>query len=303
MLRQPSLNKKLPLLILLGLIPSTAAMYLISFVAPVALGIALTAAATAAICGISMAYKSRVQDNAAVTRSNISTFLDRQVQRGKRLAIVDPETTLLKRWYFELRLSEELVRRQRYGSSITVLAVERLDVPRSGDPASHSEQPELDFVQMLTHGLRALDFATKVSDGRYCMCLPHTEKSGAQAIAVRLAKEVGRARIAVGVSEYDASEKEARSVIERAFAHTALVSEWEEPAQPQLRRLEYGELVARVSEEETGAVSVAAEETPRAVKARLRRAAKRAGLALRLSDGDGVVYFQRMDAEPETNAA
>jgi len=46
--------------------------------------------------------------------------------------------------------------------------------------------------------------------------------------------------------------------------------------------------------EAEGRVTLAPDETASGVKTKLRRAAKNAGVVLRLSDRDGSVYFQRV---------
>jgi GGDEF domain-containing protein len=287
---------RVALLVLLAVVPSTASIYLISLVAPVAFGVALTAFVTAVLCGLLMFFHARRTKDEASSHHLISSLLERQVHRGKRLAIVDPETTLFKRWYFDLRLSEEILRCHRYGSSMTLLALER-PCASGGDQTSEEDQ---DFVHVFMRNLRALDLATRVGDGEYCVCLSHTDKRGGEAVASRLLHGLGDTQVKVGIVEYDPANKlGGEFLIERAFAEAVPCSSWH-PVQNEPPRADFRDIVERVRLQQAGSVPVGRDETVRGVKTRLRRAAKRSGVSLQLSERDGVVYFQRA---MEENAA
>src|SRR5438046_1811237 len=51
-------------------------------------------------------------------RHDFSSYLEQQVRYGKQIVIRDPQTTLLQRWYFELRVHEEIDRCKRYGNQM-----------------------------------------------------------------------------------------------------------------------------------------------------------------------------------------
>ena len=294
------LTKRLPLIVLLGLVPAMALMFLISLVAPVAAAIALTAIVIGAICGLAIDLHAReVKD---MTQSNrlINTLLEKQVQPARRLVILDPETTLFKRWYFDLRLSEELNRCKRYGSPMAMIAVRRAASSSKAEPQVPRET-EVDFVKVFMRNVRTLDLATKLNESDYCICLPHTDRGGAESVATRLLAEVGTAQISVGVAEYSSEDKESDLIIERAFAGTVAAAVFQAVPKLEKKRADYKELLERVRIEEAGQVALAPDETPSGVKARLRRAAKTAGVVLRLTDREGTVYFERI-ARQETQS-
>jgi GGDEF domain-containing protein len=322
------INNKSSLLVLLALIPSTLSMYIVSAVAPSALGITLTAVTTAAICGVAVVMGTRDVHQVPRASRLISAMLERQVQPGRRLAIVDPETTLLKRWYFDLRLTEEINRSHRYGSKLAVLSVRRADEPQPG-----SGETEVDFVQVFTRRMRSVDFATRISSGVYCVCMPHTDAAGAHAAAARLSDEIGAERVTMGMAEYDEDVKDVGSLVERALESritlfedpgatihaggepvespqaaepssvevarsNGFYSEEPAPSTPQAlndapEKSTAAGLLERIRSEDSGSVDVGPEETRREVRSRLRRAAKRAGVVLQLSDVEGAVHFKR----------
>jgi GGDEF domain-containing protein len=266
-----------------------ALMFLISLVLPTGAALVVAALVIGGACAVALELHTREVANIAQSNRAINSLLEKQVQPGRRLVIIDPETTMLKRWYFDLRLSEEVSRCRRYGSSLAVIAVRRL----AGAGVDARTQTEVDFVKVFTRNVRSLDLAAKLGDQDYCICLPHTDKSGAEAVATRLLAEVGDGQVIVGVAEFDPQEKEGDVLIERAFSHAMPSSSFTPAPKLERRRSEYRELLERVSREQSGSVALGPDETPNGVKARLRRAAKSAGVALRLSDGDGAVYFER----------
>jgi hypothetical protein len=96
---------------------------------------------------------------------------------------------------------------------MVLLSVRRRDDPQPDEAGEN----EVAFVQVFTRRMRSLDFATRMSDGRYCVCMPHTDVSGAESAAARLSQEIGESRVIVGIAEYDAG-RDVTSLIERAFA-------------------------------------------------------------------------------------
>jgi hypothetical protein len=90
-------------------------------------------------------------------------------------------------------------------------------VRRRDNQRDEAGENEVAFVQVFARRMRSLDFATSMGDGRYCVCMPHTDISGAESAAARLSQEIGESRVVVGIAEYDAG-KDVTSLIERAFA-------------------------------------------------------------------------------------
>jgi GGDEF domain-containing protein len=287
------------LLVLAALIPATLLASLVSLIAPPFVAIVLAAVMAAAISVWAVALAAKGAGERPRSAHLISSLLERQVQHGKRLSIVDPQTTLLMRWYFDLRVSEEMTRCHRYGSKMTLLSVRRAE----GQPAE-GDASELDYVQVFARGLRNLDFATRLSSGRYCVCMPHTDGAGAEAAALRLIGESGETSVLIGIAEYDGSQRDVSAFIEQAFAVTsahrqAAPGPWAAdditvaPAAPATLP---ANLFERVRAEESGHVELAPDQTRRDVRTKLRRAARKAGVALQLEDSQNGIYFQRLPA-------
>jgi GGDEF domain-containing protein len=298
-------NDRVALLILLAAIPTTTAFYLLSFVAPAPVVILLTAAMTGAICVLAMAQHEKRTKVDAGSKRLISSLLERQILRGKRLVIVDPETMLFKRWYFELRLSEEISRCQRYGSSMTIIGLKKIDEPAPKGKEQAPEESELDFVQVFNRSLRSVDLAARVGSGEYCVCLPHTDKSGGESVVRRLLHEFGSTRMAVSVVEFRPEDADLSEIlISRTLADVLPGEAWRTTLVEQPKPIDIDALVTSLADEESGEVRLTKDETAKSIKARLRRAAKRSGFALTISERDGVVRFRRAKkAQPEEVAA
>jgi len=225
--------------VLLGLVPATALMVLISLVAPVAVAIVLAALVIGAICAVALDLHAREVKGLAQSNRVINKLLEKQVQPGRRLVILDPETTLFKRWYFDLRLSEEVNRCSRYGSPMALIAVRRLSSSGSQAERRNSLETELDFVKVFMRNVRTLDLATKLNETDYCICLPHTDKRGAESVATRLLVEIGQTEISVGVAEYSGEDKEAEVTLERAFADTVPAAAFQSAPRLEEKRADY----------------------------------------------------------------
>ncbi len=300
-------NNRTALCILLAVVPTTTLAYVSTLILPAVVVIVLTAAITVGICVMAMLQHESQNRGASGARQLMSSLLERQVLSGKRLAIVDPETMLFKRWYFDLRLSEEINRCKRYGSRMSVLGLKRVDT-RDADGASAGET-ELDFVQAFSRNLRALDLATRVGQGQYCVCLPHTDKTGGDSVASRLINGFGGGRIAISVVEYAAEDGAVGDrLMERAMASASVSAMWQDVREPGAVEaplpIDAVEVVAGLRLAESDEIRLAPGESAKSVKAKLRREAKKAGIAVTISEHDGVIEIRRASqAKPDKVAA
>jgi 6-phosphogluconate dehydrogenase (decarboxylating) len=94
-------------------------------------------------------------------------------------SLLDPRSTWFQRWYFELRVTEEIYRFQRYGQ-LASLIVMIFD-------ANNSEKDYLaSLAKIAEEGLRLVDVPGHIESSEYGICLPHTSASGADVVIERL---------------------------------------------------------------------------------------------------------------------
>jgi hypothetical protein len=124
-----------------------------------------------------------------------ASFLDKQVEQGRRMAIFDLETGLLAEWYVMARIAEECARAKRYGSSFAValLRVDRTTTTSAGEDG---------LLEWMRSRRRTTDLAGYIGAGRYLLLLPHTDNEQA-GIVLRRAQEVCPVRAAVAIYQRD----------------------------------------------------------------------------------------------------
>jgi GGDEF domain-containing protein len=230
-------------------------------------------------------------------RWSVVNQLGQQISRGKQISLHDPATLLLQPWYFELRVAEEISRCQRYGAEMALVRIEMPSTPAS-------TEWRRGFVDELGHNLhkalRSTDLVARVGEREFLACLPQTTESGARAIAGRvvtlnpsLALSVGWAVCPQeGTSLHELSERASIGADRRLAKVVSL---------PLTNS--YREILERVNNEESGEIIPQAGLTPRAIKLRLRKASKEAGVTLNVWDADGTVFFERRALLNETKAS
>src|SRR5688572_14778764 len=127
-------------------------MWSLSKALPVGVVLLLTVVITSGYCCVIFRHLWRAKQQSDSSHRDTSTLLDRQVRNSRRISILDPDTALLQRWYFELRVAEEAARCQRYGLTMIVAVVK----------ADNEEGDGLDEVELfpiLAHTLRSADLA------------------------------------------------------------------------------------------------------------------------------------------------
>jgi diguanylate cyclase (GGDEF)-like protein len=91
----------------------------------------------------------------------------------EKALLIDRETRLFNRRYFEKRLAEEVKRAQRYSLDLSLLMIE-LDHARDRAPA-HSERL-VTLAGILRSNVRAADPLARYDTDRFCVLLPQTTK-------------------------------------------------------------------------------------------------------------------------------
>ncbi len=112
-------------------------------------------------------------------------MLKRSWLSAQHASLIDPSSTWFQRWYFELRLTEEIYRCQRYGQLTTVIVIEFA-------PECCGRSLEQALAKIAEEGLRLVDIPGRIESHEYGICLPHTGGAGAQVIADRLKAQLSR---------------------------------------------------------------------------------------------------------------
>ena len=221
------------------------------------------------------------------------------MRTGRKLSILDPQTALLQRWYFELRVADEARRCRRYGMGMSILFIQvEDDEERAGD-ADWTTEIQMDIVQVLARQMRAVDLAARTGDREFALCLPHTSVEGALSLAWRISQNVG---------SYKVTMRKATAP-DQGFDFDALYTAAEGfiPEEPIARPVEqpssHLQLAQLVKASPYGEVPITDGQTIRSGKAKLRRAAKRAGVEIRVWDADGALHFERLDSSPARHVA
>ena len=256
--------------------------------APLALLAAFAAAPNQAAAGANEA-----------TRARIVAGLSRHAGNGRRISILDPETALLQRWYFELRIADEARRCRRYGMEMSVLFIHVEDDEAHAKDADWNTEVQMDLVQVLARQMRAVDLAARTGEREFALCLPHTGDEGARSLAWRISQNVG---------SYQVTMRKALAP-DQGFDFDALyeAAETFSPRKPVARPTEepspHLQLTQLVKNSPYGEVPIPEGETARNTKTKLRRASKRAGTAIRVWEADGAVHFERLADSPQRGVA
>jgi len=258
-----------------------------AFVAPAAV---LAAGAYAALLEARGDLRSRVNGD---SRISFAKMLERQIESGRRISIQDRATGLLQKWYFDLRVAEEVNRCKRYGVPMALIRLAAPANARRGD--TWGTETEWQLAQEVEHRLRAVDISARIGGLEFIACLPHTDLRGAQVAARRILKDLEGWSLTVGFATYPTDGEDADMLIEAAV--TCQPTDWSLLAEivefPPKKR--YDDLISRLHLEETAEIELLATETPRQVKQRLRRASKRLGVSLEIWSGEGRLYCKRTE--------
>ncbi|HEY7465098.1 MAG TPA: diguanylate cyclase [Dehalococcoidia bacterium] len=255
------------------------------------------AVAASFVAGLVIIPASYAEAEREAERHVLGEFLDRQVRSGRKLSILDPQTAMLQRWYFELRVAEEARRCRRYGTSMALMFVKVHD--SSDADKTWTQEDEIDFVQMFGRTLRSVDLAARINEREYAVCLPHTTEEGADTAAGRLLNNSGAYQLETLMAFCPRDGIDYETLIDRATPYT--------PSAPQARDAgsvpESLQLVRLLDTTPAGEIAVPEGQTIRGVKAKMRRASKRAGVEIRIWEENGTIHFERLEPLRQEGAA
>jgi PleD family two-component response regulator len=158
-------------------------------VAPTAMAFVLGASAIV-LTGIAAWRVTAVQTQQTETTTMMRNTAQVAASGDRRRPTFDRQSGLLAEWYFRLRMEEEISRAKRYGHALTALAL------------SPSRPENIEAVRdVARNSLRGADFAADLG-GVIGVCLPDTNREGAQVVIDRIAAE--SAGIDIHVGEYPA---------------------------------------------------------------------------------------------------
>src|ERR1700704_6551994 len=112
------------------------------------------------------------------TQSNGSPRRSRQLR-----AILDSNTSWYKKWYFELRLEEEIARAIRHHLSLSILVIL---LPQKVERRRDRQLLNVLLSDIAARKLRRSDLPGLFNRGEYAVLLTHTTKQQAEVVAERL---------------------------------------------------------------------------------------------------------------------
>ena len=129
--------------------------------------------------------------------------------------LLDPATGWYRQWYAQLRLSEEIIRANRYKRALAVVTI-RLP----SDPQTPLNRGALlaALSEIGARELRAIDLPGILGRHAYFVILPETDKAGAKVVARRLAATMGAFAAVIGVADYPKDGKTIEDLLFNARA-------------------------------------------------------------------------------------
>jgi len=102
--------------------------------------------------------------------------------------LTDPQTSLLQRDYFLLRLEEEFKKSWRYGwvYSLIVFDVEELDDVKANSGENAWAAALLAIAGEILSASRDIDLSTRLEDGRFMVLLPGSDAEGTTSFVKRV---------------------------------------------------------------------------------------------------------------------
>jgi GGDEF domain-containing protein len=189
----------------------------------------LEAAPAAAVNGLLAAAVAglilRKRDGDHAPEGSAQLFeLRRQVDGVRRGAIYDETTGLLNRWYFEMRLGEELTRSRRYKIDLALLTIKIAPPNLTGLTAMETDMMTARIAHQALRTVRAADIPAAIGDLEYAVCLVHCNREGAEAAVSRLLDELHDQHFQIGLAVYPEDQGSAKEMIEiaRRRVHWAL---------------------------------------------------------------------------------
>jgi len=206
---QHSLQER-PLVLLLVVGPAvfTAIVVLTSRVLPLSAAIPLAVIATipgTAVAWCSGVLASKSWDQASKT---VGQIIRTQLQKGRRIALLEAESPLYVDWYVTLRLAEELHRSKRYGCPLSVLVLA---------PDGRASYDRVGLAEGLRHALRSSDLAGAMCDDQVVLVLPNSGLQQARRVRQRFQPVAARFGYAIAVAALKPETIDSDELIESAL--------------------------------------------------------------------------------------
>lgn len=185
----------------LGIRPPLARAAIVGGLAVLAIGVA--------VCVASLSFRNASKQHRAVLLQSLKYTDERQ-----RPAIYDPLSGLLCRWYFDLRLTEEIERSGRYGLQFSVLYI-ALETDSYPTPTALAA----DVGPRLREAVRASDLCADLGNKKFVVIMPQTGRTGAVTAVNRLVRLLAQLEPQIGLACFPEGGDKAGLLLFRAAAN------------------------------------------------------------------------------------
>ena len=139
----------------------------------------------------------------------LGAWLGRKEDKLIGYSVLDGLTGLGNRRYFDLRLEEEVARRERSGQALTLLLIDVDNMKRINDEGGHEagDRALRAVAQSISQEVRASDVAARIGGDEMAILLPGEREavgvSLAERIQARLARSTDEVTVSIGVAGLD----------------------------------------------------------------------------------------------------
>lgn len=162
-----------------------------------------------AVCVVSLSFRNASKQHRAVLLQSLKYTDERQ-----RPTIYDQFSGLLCKWYFDLRLTEEIDRSARYGLQFSVLYIV-LETDSYPTPTALAA----DVGPRLSGAVRASDLCADLGNQKFVVIMPQTGRTGAITAANRLVRLLTQLKPQTGVACFPEDGDKAGLLFFRAAAN------------------------------------------------------------------------------------
>jgi hypothetical protein len=115
----------------------------------------------------------------------------REMEMDRYLAdFVDLGTSWYRGWYLERRVEEEMLRSTRHGHHFALMG---LQVSGTGKPGSDERDAFMEVLRNIPDtALRQTDFPAVLTDNRYAILLPETNREGGERVGRRIKRQLDK---------------------------------------------------------------------------------------------------------------
>lgn len=160
-------------------------------------------------------FRHRSSTESSITsRTGSLDQILRQVEGLRRTVLYDGDVGLYQRWYFELRLKEEMDRCLRYKLSMAVLVV--VVAPRADQREYELQHNAAMAAYATSREVRSVDMTTALGFNEFGIYLVHCDRAGAEAASKRLRSSLGEFESGVGIALFPEDNIEVKQLIELA---------------------------------------------------------------------------------------